>query len=86
MAISGKWKEPEKQYREWYQSKQNFALGEVQFVRVKKDMWVGNIIGQRDIKADKEGNPPIRYDAINTALAKACSFAIELKASVLCQG
>ncbi len=29
VALSNRWPEPEKQYREWFKSKENFALGEV---------------------------------------------------------
>ncbi len=36
LAISNKWDLPEKEYRKWYKSKNNFALGEVQFIQVKK--------------------------------------------------
>ena len=45
MAVSKRWLEPEQQYRQWHQSKQNFALGEVQFVQVDLDTWVANMIG-----------------------------------------
>ena len=82
MAISNKWKEPEIKYREWYKSKTNFELGEVQFVKVDNDTWVANIIGQRDIKKDKEGKPPIRYEAVANGLKKVAYFANEINASV----
>ncbi|MBD0256826.1 MAG: macro domain-containing protein [Cytophagales bacterium] len=82
VAISDRWPEPEKQYREWFKSKENFALGEVQFVPVAADTWVANIIGQRDLKKDKAGNPPIRYDAVAAGLRKVEEFARERGASV----
>jgi hypothetical protein len=82
MAISNKWKEPEQQYRQWYKSKDNFSLGQVQFVKVTDDTWVANIIGQRDIKKDNEGNPPIRYEAVSSGLQKVGGFAREHNASV----
>ncbi len=82
VAISNRWPEPEKQYREWFRSKENFALGEVQFVPVAADTWVANIIGQRDLKKDKAGNPPIRYDAVAAGLRKVGQFAKETGASV----
>jgi O-acetyl-ADP-ribose deacetylase (regulator of RNase III) len=82
VAISNRWPEPERQYREWYRSKENFALGEVQFVPVAADTWVANIIGQRDLKKDKAGNPPIRYDAVAAGLRKVGQFAKETGASV----
>jgi len=82
MAISNKWKEPEQKYREWYKSKENFSLGQVQFVKVSHDTWIANIIGQSGIKKDKEGNPPIRYEAVASGLEKVGRFAKENRASV----
>ncbi len=82
VAISNRWPEPERQYREWFKSKENFALGEVQFVPVAADTWVANLIGQRDIKKDKAGNPPIRYEAVAAGLQKVGQFAKERGASV----
>ena len=82
MALSAKWNKPEKKYREWYQLKENFELGQSQFVKVEEDIWVANMIGQRDIKKDKEGNPPVRYDAIASTLNQVCQFAMENNASV----
>ncbi len=82
LALSGRWKEPEHSYRDWYKSKKNFALGEVQFVSVETDMWVANLVGQRDIKNDRNGNPPIRYDAIKEGLQKVAVFAKEKNGTV----
>jgi O-acetyl-ADP-ribose deacetylase (regulator of RNase III) len=75
VAISSKWSAPEKQYRDWYKSKEKFTLGEVQFVQVEKNLWVANIIGQRNINKDENGNPPVRYEAIESALIKVSVFA-----------
>lgn len=82
MAISAKWKLPEEQYRAWHQSKQNFEMGEVQFVSVEEDIWVANMIGQRKINKDEHGNPPIRYEAVELGLGKVAVFAQEMKASI----
>lgn len=82
VAISNKWKEPELRYREWHKSKDNFALGQVKLVQVREDTWVANIIGQRDIKKDRWGNPPIRYEAVSLGLQKVGEYAEQLGASV----
>ena len=82
MALSAKWQEPEKQYREWFRTKENFSLGQVQFVQVEPHTWVANLIGQRDVKRDKDGNPPIRYDAVGAGLDKVGQFAQERAAAV----
>lgn len=82
LALSAKWKEPEKQYREWFRSEIHLALGQVQFVRVADDIWVANLIGQRDIRKNQQGLPPIRYEAVGEGLKKVGAFAKEIQASV----
>jgi O-acetyl-ADP-ribose deacetylase (regulator of RNase III) len=82
VALSKRWSQPEEEYRKWHQSNENFTLGEVKFVQTEKDIWIANMIGQRDIKPDKEGNPPVRYDAIAKALSKVSTRAKEIKATV----
>jgi len=82
LAISKKWPQPENEYRSWYKSQVNFSLGEVQFVKVKEDIYVGNMIGQHKIYKDENGNVPIRYDAIESCLKKVALYAKEINASV----
>lgn len=81
LAISKRWKQPENEYRKWFNSKDNFLLGEVQFVQVEDDIWVANIIGQHKINKDENGNAPIRYEAIKIGLKKVIKFAKENNAS-----
>jgi O-acetyl-ADP-ribose deacetylase (regulator of RNase III) len=73
MAISRRWKEPEKQYRAWAKSGENFTLGEVQFVEVEPNLAVANMIAQAGIYK-KNGIPPIRYEALQTTLSKVADF------------
>jgi O-acetyl-ADP-ribose deacetylase (regulator of RNase III) len=82
VAISKRWKLPEQKFREWFKSKDNFNLGQVQFVQVEDDLWVANLIGQHKINKDEFGNAPIRYDAILLGLEKVGDFALEMKATV----
>lgn len=82
MAISSRWTEPERQYRQWYRSGENFALGEIQLVPVENEIWVANMIGQRNVNKDENGNYPVRYEAIELALEKVAAFAQQKKASV----
>lgn len=83
MAISRRWPAPEASYRAWRRerAKNNFALGEVQFVDVKPDIWVANMIAQRGMKTGSNG-PPVRYEAIEKCLAAVACKAAELNASV----
>lgn len=82
LAISKKWKKPEKEYKIWWKSNDNFNLGEVQFVNVEDDIWIANIIGQHKIYKDELGNPPIRYEAVLSGLDKVATFAKAINASV----
>jgi O-acetyl-ADP-ribose deacetylase (regulator of RNase III) len=82
MAISERWKDPENKYRAWASSKENFELGEVQFVQVEPTIWVANLVGQRDVKRGKDGTPPVRYEAIRRGLEKVSVFARQINASV----
>lgn len=61
----------------------DFALGAVQFVPVAPDVRVANMIGQHDIRRKgDDGAPPVRYDAIESALQKLGDRALEWGASV----
>ena len=82
LALSKRWKTPEKQYKKWYKQGEGFALGVVQFVKVESDIWVANMIGQHKIYKDENGNPPIRYEAVKKALQQVANFALENNAKV----
>lgn len=82
LALSKKWSQPEKEYRDWFKSQDNFSLGKVQFVPVENDIWIANMIGQHKIKKAKNGNAPIRYDAVKCCLFKVSQKAKELMAEV----
>jgi len=83
LALSKKWKQPEEDYRIWYRGGRElgFELGKTRFVRVEDDIWVANMIAQRDIKP-VGGIPPIRYGALKSCLKEVAEKALELNASV----
>jgi O-acetyl-ADP-ribose deacetylase (regulator of RNase III) len=81
LSLSKKWTKPQEAYMEWFDSKENFSLGEVRFVRVEKDIIVANMIAQRDIEPI-DGVPPIRYDALEKCLKEVANFAIQSSSSV----
>jgi O-acetyl-ADP-ribose deacetylase (regulator of RNase III) len=83
VAISKRWPEPEQSYRAWHRGEieSAFALGEVQFVKVDDDLWVANLIGQRDVRPLGD-LPPVRYDAIRKGLRRVAEEARRLKASI----
>ncbi|MGW2418993.1 macro domain-containing protein [Streptomyces sp. NPDC001709] len=83
LALSRRWPEPERAYRAWHRDRahNDFALGAVQLVRVEPYVWVANMVGQRGIRRGSKG-VPVRYEAIDTALARLADEVTELGASV----
>ena len=85
LALSKRWKEPEVQYRQWFRDGMAgsipFALGEVQFVRVNETTTVANMIAQHGIRRGANLSP-IRYEAIDKALAQVGEEALRTSASV----
>lgn len=57
-----------------------FALGAVQFVQVRSDLWVGNIVGQHRTTQDGEMTP-IRYDALERGFDTVRAFCERHQAS-----
>ncbi|GAA2338199.1 Appr-1-p processing protein [Dactylosporangium salmoneum] len=83
LAISRRWPEPERAYRRWHRERagNDFGLGAVQLVQVRPDTWVANMVAQHGMRTGSNG-PPIRYDAVATALATLAGHALALNASV----
>ncbi|MEU9589399.1 macro domain-containing protein [Streptomyces sp. NPDC048219] len=83
LAVSRRWPEPEAAYRAWHRDRasNDFGLGAVQLVRVEPYVWVANMIGQHGIRTGSKG-APVRYEAIDAALARLAGRAAELDASV----
>ncbi len=63
-------------------SEREFRLGNVQFVKVAEDIWVANMIAQRNIRVDKDGNPPIRYSFVSECLERVRQFAKRYDAAI----
>ena len=57
------------------------TLGAVQLVQVETYLWVANMVGQHGTRSGSQG-PPVRYEAIDTALAALAYQTLTLKASV----
>ena len=83
LAVSRRWSEPEKQYREWHRERNanDFGLGAIQTVKVEDYIWIANMIGQRGIKTGSKG-VPIRYEAVDECLGKLAVETEALNASV----
>jgi O-acetyl-ADP-ribose deacetylase (regulator of RNase III) len=83
LALSRRWPEPEAAYRAWHRRRasNDFGLGAVQLVQVEPYVWVANLVGQRGVGTGSKG-VPVRYEAIDAALARLAGEAAELDASV----
>ena len=83
LAISKRWAGPEGRYRQWFELRDgnDFGFGAVQFVQVELELWVANMVAQRDVRA-RDGRPPIRYDAVESCLGKVADFSEEQNAGV----
>ena len=84
LAISRRWKAPEKAYRAAYAgASQALALGGVQFVQVNGSITVANMIGQHGIRRqNSKAAPPIRYPAIRQGLQTITDYALAHQASI----
>lgn len=84
VALSKRWRAPEAQYRKWAAGLLTddvpFELGQALFVKVSKDVWVSNILGQHKTIAQGE-RAPIRYDALAQGLWKTGNFCRQLGAT-----
>lgn len=81
LALSHRWPQPEAAYRAWHRVRadNDFALGAVQLAPVENYLWVANMAGQHGIRTGSQG-APVRYEAIDTALAALADHALTLKA------
>lgn len=84
LAISKRWINPEKEYREWHRnrSKNDFGLGAIQIIQVEPYIYVANMVGQRGTKVGRSSGVPVRYDSIETCLEQLSQEAKTLQASV----
>lgn len=86
LALSKRWKNPEKEYREWYRTGKTinlipFKLGCVQIVKVETDILVANMIAQKGIRRNVQ-TKLIDYNALTTCLQKVIEFADGLYSNV----
>lgn len=83
LALSARWTKPEAEYRQWHKTGRPilFELGNVQFVSVKNNLWVANLIGQKGIRP-MGSLEPIRYLSVRKGLFLVADFAREHRATV----
>jgi O-acetyl-ADP-ribose deacetylase (regulator of RNase III) len=82
LAISRRWKEPERVYKASFDGVPPPGLGDVQFVPVARTIVVANLIGQHGVASRTTRTPPVRYEAIREGLDKIAVHARASGASV----
>ena len=82
VALSQRGAAPERSYRGWHDAGDGFHLGAVQFVPVKEDLAVANMVAQHGIRTSGQAQPPIRYQALEQCLWLVVRRAAETGASV----
>lgn len=78
LALLRKWPAVREKYMEWglhedgdeANTSDEFGLGEIQLVKVEEDIFVVNMVAQHGVGLDKDGKPPIRYDALRECFQK----------------
>lgn len=87
LAISKKWKEPERAYRALFREARAcegspfIPLGVSQFINVEHDITIVNMIAQHQTWAEK-GVPPIRYYSVEKCLKCVARHAKQFRKSV----
>lgn len=82
LALSKRWKQPERVYKAAFCGPCPPRLGEVQLVPVESSITVANLIGQHGLASRLSTTPPVRYDAIREGLGRVAEHAQRLGASV----
>jgi hypothetical protein len=94
LALSKKWPEPEKEYRNWYQksipkhyphddnfSTCSFQLGATQLVKVKPNIYVANMIAQHGT-ISSNNLKPIKYVSLIQCMKDILYDTIRFKAEI----
>lgn len=92
LALSKKWPESEKAYRDWYHSRScniegfevaiPFDLGRIQLVSVSPEITIANMIAQSGFGSSVR--PPIRYGALAKCMFRVQQQAKRLQVSIHC--
>jgi O-acetyl-ADP-ribose deacetylase (regulator of RNase III) len=82
VALSKRWKLPEQEYRKWFAGKQNFKLGEAQFVFVQTDVTVANMLAQHGLRYNDDEPAVVELKNLEACLEKVYLHAFENSSTV----
>ena len=87
LAISKRWKEPERFYKNSYTGEPKPNLGDVQFIPVEDGLTVANIIGQHGIRSprNKTAPAPIRYEECGKGSLKSLLMLVNKMPVFICR-
>ena len=74
-ALGKRWPRSHTEYRRWYIARRDFKLGNVLEVNLRSDTTIVHMMAQSGTEPDDEGNPPIRYEALEECLDKVAELA-----------
>jgi hypothetical protein len=80
--ISRRWAKPEQEYKNWFRSQINWKLGEIQMVSTQSEFCIVNMLAQEGIGLDKDGNIPLRYQALSSCMDKVAKAALDQNAII----
>lgn len=86
LAVSRRWSEPERKYRDWYADRKtnDFGLGAIELVKIRckpEMLFVANMCAQSGIRGNGR-EPPIRYEALAKCLQTLGDRATSVQASI----
>lgn len=74
VAVSRRWMQVRKAYKDWAKDKEEFYVGNIQLVPVRDDLVVVNMIAQLDIARSKDDRP-LDYQALGDCLGMVAAVA-----------
>jgi O-acetyl-ADP-ribose deacetylase (regulator of RNase III) len=82
VALGRAWPLTKLAYHAWDHTQKDFRLGAVQFVTVRHDIDVANMIAQHGVRHDRSAPRAVQYVALTEALTEVADAAARLNASV----
>lgn len=83
-ALYTKWYKVKGRYHHYFTMNEHCRLGSTQFIEVEPDTYVVNMIGQHGVGTDENGNPPVRYEALEKAMRSIVHFFDDINIEIHC--
>ena len=81
LALSKKWKQPERRSRQWCKSQDDFCLGAIDMVMVEKNIYVANMLAQNGYLS--EDNPqPLDYPGLELCMIAVAEWFVDMNVEI----